>query len=168
MFSQQLSSLKKEASTETLLMCRRTEGACATTSSPKTLADPESGVSRVPRIRMSVDLPLPLGPMIPVTPPAGTFRSSGSSATLRSRRRRHQAPFGPRFQVRKPLATPLRLTAVFSFIQTLPEKRKRTGGGPHDPCVGSLLLLAGGQRKVNVRSREGKLRPRFREAQRDS
>src|SRR5438105_7053212 len=46
MFSQGLISLKKDASTETRLICRRTSPGWLTTSYPNTEAVPESGVSR--------------------------------------------------------------------------------------------------------------------------
>src|SRR5436309_1617061 len=84
MFSHGLSSLKKAASTDTRFTCLRTARGWLTTSQPNTVACPESGVRRVPRMRMSVDLPLPLGPRMPVTPPASMTRLSGSRATLSS------------------------------------------------------------------------------------
>src|SRR5579864_3135832 len=90
MFSQGLSSLKKAASTDTRLTWRLTAIGSATTSHPNTDAWPASGVSSVPRMRINVDFPLPLGPRMPVTPPASTVRSSSWSATLSFQSRRHQ------------------------------------------------------------------------------
>src|SRR6266850_2646578 len=106
MFSQGLSSLKKAASTDTRFTWRRTDSGCATTSQPKTIAVPESGVSSVPRIRMSVDLPLPLGPRMPVTPPASTVRSSSWRATLSFHSRRHQGAPVSRSRRRNALRIP--------------------------------------------------------------
>ena len=63
-------------------MWRRTLAARVTTSYPKTRALPASGVSSVARMRIRVDLPLPLGPMIPVTPPVAMSMLNGSSAVL--------------------------------------------------------------------------------------
>src|ERR1700687_1471090 len=65
MFSQGLSSLKNAASTETRLTCRRTDSGCATTSQPKTIALPASGVSNVPRTRDEMRLAPPVGPEDP-------------------------------------------------------------------------------------------------------
>src|SRR5260370_32636627 len=115
MFSHGLSSLKKAASTDTRLTCLRTESGSATTSQPNTLARPASGVSSVPRMRISVDLPLPLGPSIPVTPPASMTRSISWRATLSFHSRRHQGAPTSRSRRRNAFLTPTISTAVMCF-----------------------------------------------------
>src|ERR1700686_4465938 len=117
MFSQGLSSLKKAASTETRFTWRLTDSGWATTSQPKTVAFPESGVRRVPRIRMRVDLPLPLGPRIPVTPPASTTRSSSCRATLSFHARRHQGAPASRSRRRNVLLIPwISIAVIVSLL----------------------------------------------------
>ena len=59
---------------------RRTAGASLTTSWPATQARPLSGAVRVVRMRTPVVLPAPLGPRTPRIDPAGTSRSTLSSA----------------------------------------------------------------------------------------
>src|SRR6202521_3995175 len=116
MFSHGLSSLKKAASTETRLTWRRTDSGSETSSQPKTIARPASGVSSVPRILISVDLPLPFGPRMPVTPPASTTRSSSWSATLSFHARRHQGAPVSRSRRRNDLRIPWISIAVIACL----------------------------------------------------
>src|SRR5882762_1229015 len=166
MFSHGLSSLKKAASTETRFTWRRTDNGWATTSQPKTIAVPESGVSSVPRIRMSVDLPLPLGPRMPVTPPASTLRSSSWRATLSFHSRRHQGAPASRSRRLKALRIPWISIAVdIGSPGGFVDKRKRTVRCP--TTARSLLVfvcfLGSYLNGLNERS-EGRLRPRWRRA----
>ncbi len=64
-FSRADNLLKKAASTDTLLMHRRTASLSDATSCPKTVTVPESGVSRVAMSLTKVDFPDPLGPRMP-------------------------------------------------------------------------------------------------------
>src|SRR2546423_109164 len=169
MFSQGLSSLKNAASTETRLTCRRTSSASATTSQPNTSARPASGVSNVPRIRMSVDLPLPLGPRMPVTPPLSTVRSSSWRATLSFHSRFHQCAPDSRSRRRKALRTPRSSTAgLFITNSKNPnrQKEKDRGGAqqPHGPDLTVWVLVLGYESRVNRRLRAGMLRPCLRGA----
>ena len=50
------------------------------TSIPATVAEPESGVNNVARIRTVVVLPAPFGPSTPSTVPSSTSSESPSSA----------------------------------------------------------------------------------------
>ena len=59
---------------------RRTSCGCSATSKPATRARPWSGRSSVARTRTIVVFPAPLGPSSPSTPPAGSTRSTPSSA----------------------------------------------------------------------------------------
>ena len=61
-------------------MVWRTWAALARTSSPATVAVPESAWARVVRILTVVDFPAPLGPSSPKTVPAGTAKLSPSRA----------------------------------------------------------------------------------------
>ena len=61
-------------------MAWRTWAALARTSSPATVAVPESAWARVVRILTVVDFPAPLGPSRPKTVPAGTAKLSPSRA----------------------------------------------------------------------------------------
>src|SRR5438445_7839178 len=162
MFSQGLSSLKKAASTDTRFTCLRTDNGSATTSHPKTVARPASGVSSVPRIRMSVDFPLPFGPRMPVMPPGWMTRSSSWSATLSFHSRRHQGAPVSRSRRLNALVMPCSSMAadVIGLLldQIRFQKKKDRGGAqlPHGP----LWFLESGYRiGLNVRS-EGRLRPR--------
>ena len=59
---------------------RRTWAGLARTSSPATIAVPESAWARVVRILTVVDLPAPLGPSRATTVPAGTAKLSPARA----------------------------------------------------------------------------------------
>src|SRR5467141_1766705 len=163
MFSQGLSSLKNAASTETRFTCLRTERGSSTTSQPNTMALPASGVSKVPRILISVDLPLPLGPRIPVTPPASTTRSSSCRATLSFQSRRHHGAPASRSRRRNDLVTPCNRIAAAVIAWTTPLE---SGGKQKGPCGAQLphgpfglrfwlVLEAAYRNRLNVRSREG-------------
>src|SRR4029078_2186680 len=90
-----------------------------TTPQPNTVARPASGVSRVPRMRISVDLPLPFGPRMPVTPPLLMTRSSSWSATLSLCSGRHQrVPFS-RLERRNDWVIPCSSTAAATLIDLL-------------------------------------------------
>src|SRR6266849_6555448 len=115
MFSHGLSSLKNAASTDTRLTCLRTASGSATTSQPNTEARPASGVSSVPRIRINVDLPLPLGPSIPVTPPVSMIKSISWRATLSFHSRRHHGAPVSRARRGKAFLTPWISIAVICF-----------------------------------------------------
>src|SRR6266849_4859343 len=139
MFSHGLSSLKKAASTDTRLTCLRTESGSATTSEPNTAARPASGVSSVPRMRISVDLPLPLGPSIPVTPPASMTRSISWSATLSFHSRRHHGAPASRSRRRKVFLMPKISTATLMTNSLKYRwKRKRTDAVPNNRTVLSV------------------------------
>src|SRR5260370_39411481 len=142
MFSQGLSSLKNAASTETRLTWRRTSSGWVTTSQPNTSALPASGVSRVPRIRISVDLPLPFGPRIPVTPPVATVRSSSCSATLSLDSRRHQGAPDSRSRRRNAFLTPcISIAGLFIADSKNPYGQKeKDRAGPQQPHGPSFRL----------------------------
>jgi hypothetical protein len=55
-------------------MARRTSSDCVTTSKPSTSAVPDVGWMSVVIMRMSVDLPAPLGPSNPKISPSGTAK----------------------------------------------------------------------------------------------
>lgn len=74
--------MKKLASTETRLISRCTAIGSLTTSRPKTVICPPSGMSRVAISRMSVDLPLPLGPSTPKISPRRTLNETLFTATV--------------------------------------------------------------------------------------
>src|SRR6266849_1229929 len=61
-------------------MCCRTSSPSRSTSNPSTLACPSVGARRPHKIRMSVDLPEPLGPRRPKISPRGTCSVTASSA----------------------------------------------------------------------------------------
>src|ERR1700722_13474611 len=63
-------------------MLRCTAAASRTTSWPATRAAPRSGIDSVVRMRIAVVLPAPFGPSMPRIAPAGTSRSSPSSASV--------------------------------------------------------------------------------------
>src|SRR4029450_10196586 len=65
---------------------RRTARASVTTSKPATRARPASGASSVARIRTMVVLPAPFGPSSASTLPAGSSRSTPSSARTSPKR----------------------------------------------------------------------------------
>ena len=79
-FSVPVRSSSTEANWPVRLTLLRTSSASRTMSWPSTLAEPSSGASRVPSMRMVVVLPAPLGPRKPWTTPLRTARSTPSTA----------------------------------------------------------------------------------------
>src|SRR6202521_1296599 len=157
MFSHGLNSLKNAASTETRFTWRRTDRGSETTSQPKTIARPASGVRSVARILISVDLPLPFGPRIPVTPPAWTVRSSSCRAGLSFHSRFHHGAPVSRSRRLNPLVTPRSWIAA-AFISSYSceigwSKQKGPCGAqqPHGPFwSGSLGLFLAARYRIRL------------------
>src|SRR3989442_3317606 len=69
-----------------MLRRRRRAGASRTTSWPRIVTDPRSGVSSVAKIDSSVVLPAPFGPSTPTMAPRGTASETPRSASVCRRR----------------------------------------------------------------------------------
>ncbi len=77
-----VSSSSSEASCPVTPITRRTAAASRATSNPATRPVPASGKVMVVSMRTVVDFPAPLGPRTPRMRPAGTPRSTRSTATF--------------------------------------------------------------------------------------
>src|SRR4051794_17936724 len=92
-------------------MARRTSLACVSTLAPATSAVPPDGGSSVVSMRISVDLPAPLGPSMPKISPSATLNEMPATAVKSPKR----------------LVSPRTSMAATSA----PHRQRHVGGQPH-------------------------------------
>ncbi len=101
---------------------RKPSSPSAATSTPSTTTRPKLGFSRPLTSRISVDLPAPERPIMPVTEPRGTARSMASSATTSALER----PAGNRFDTASKETIVPAEASTRSFLAQVPDAATST------------------------------------------